>query len=261
MLVRDLKDLQTNSKSKYTGLGWFLLANFWFNCFSAFAWIVLIFFYFKLVNKPAPSLVQLSNGESISVAAMGSVDRKPEVVKTFATNVLTSLFTWTGYLPPQTVEEANNPKVDLGVKVEISDRDGTESKKEITIPTSTWESSFALSEDFRTEFLAKLGQLIPADVFENNTDIVFVPISISEPQQIQAGKWKLVLIANLLVFEDGNKMGKMIPFRKEVFIKATEAPNYLTETKSTNSVASIISQVRASGLEIYGMKDYKSGNL
>ncbi len=75
----------------------------------------------------------------------------------------------------------------------------------------------------------------------------------------EEGKWKVNLIANLMVFKEDNKLGKIIPFNKEIFLRAVEAPEYLQ--KSNNKIAEIITRVRQSGLEIYGIREFKLEDL
>ncbi|MGL5874747.1 MAG: hypothetical protein ACRC2R_20675 [Xenococcaceae cyanobacterium] len=210
--------------------------------------------YFKLARKPAPSLVQLSSGDAIAVKVLGNKERTPEVVKKFALDTMTTMMNWTGYLPPVTPEDVNNPIVDPGVM--LKDENGATQGK---VTTAAWESSFALSGDFRTSYLKKLIELTPNNVFSGKVDVVLVPLYVREPIQIEEGKWKVNLIANLMVFKEDNKLGKIIPFNKEIFLRAVEAPEYLQ--KYNNKLAEIITKVRQSGLEIYGIREFKLEDL
>ena len=204
----------------------------------------------SVANKPPPSLVQLEDGTAVKTKAIGNQERTDEVLQKFSKDILTTLFTWTGFLPG----ENNQPSRDKGVTLKIN-RGGRESKQ--TIPTPTWEASFALSEDFRKDFLVNLASLIPESVFKGETKLVFVPVHVGVPAKIKEGEWELFVIANILVFRETNKIGKVIPFRKKVYLRAVEIPDYLLLPKDSTSpaYAELIAKRRASGLEIYALQD------
>jgi hypothetical protein len=48
----------------------------------------------SIAKKPAPSLVQLSDGQAIKVKAIGSTERSLEVVQNFTTDSLIMLMSW-----------------------------------------------------------------------------------------------------------------------------------------------------------------------
>jgi hypothetical protein len=66
------------------------------------------------------------------------------------------------------------------------------------------------------------------------------------------------MVANLTVFDQGNNLGEVIPFNKEIFVRAVEAPDSPT---TVDGLAAVIYQVRASGLEIYAIRDLPQENL
>lgn len=208
--------------------------------------------YSRLANKPPPSLVQLSDGKAINVAPLDSKERTPAVVKEFASGVLTLMMTWTGKLPAASVEEAATPKLDSGV--EIKSLTGRRGK----VTTASWQASFALSEDYRKEFLSKLAVLTPSGVFRGNTEVSLVILEIQNPEKIGDGQWKVKIVANLMIFENNDALGQVIPFNKEIFVKAVEPPKYPAQIAG---IAKIIYGIRSSGLEIYGMRDLLQENL
>ena len=67
------------------------------------------------------------------------------------------------------------------------------------------------------------------------------------------------MVANLLVLDKTSNLGEVIPFNKEVYIRAVEAP----QTPSDNSpeLAAKIYAVRQSGLEIYAIRDLTREDL
>ncbi|MGB3761282.1 MAG: hypothetical protein WBA07_33725, partial [Rivularia sp. (in: cyanobacteria)] len=62
----------------------------------------------------------------------------------------------------------------------------------------------------------------------------------------------------LNVFDQTNNLGEVIPFNKEIFVRAVVAPY---SPVNTSNLAEVIYQVRASGLEIYAMRDLSEENL
>jgi hypothetical protein len=77
-------------------------------------------------------------------------------------------------------------------------------------------------------------------------------LEIQKPVLIEPGKWKVVVIANLLVLDQSDITGKAIPFNKEVYIKAVEAPEF---QPGLSGIVLAVQQMRASGLEIYAIRD------
>ncbi|MGB3642694.1 MAG: hypothetical protein WBA39_34685 [Rivularia sp. (in: cyanobacteria)] len=66
------------------------------------------------------------------------------------------------------------------------------------------------------------------------------------------------MIANLTMFEQSNKLGEVIPFNKEIFVRAVEAPS---SPSKNDELAFLVYQVRSSGLEIYAIRDLPQDNL
>ncbi|MFB2834227.1 hypothetical protein [Floridanema evergladense] len=236
-----------NKPTKNDALALFAIGTFGLHIVSLLALVLLYGSFSNLARKEPPSLVQLDTGRSITVAPLSSKERTPKVISRFVVDTLTLMMNWSGTLPATTVEEATKPKLDPGVKVGNG-----------KVSTSSWQASFALSEDFRKEFLVKLAQLTPSGVFNGNTQVTLVPLEVQVPQQISEGKWKIKIVANLMVFERSENLGNMIPFNKEVFVQAVEAPD---PPADTTGMASVIYAVRSSGLEITAIRDLEKENL
>jgi hypothetical protein len=203
--------------------------------------------YLKLSNKPTPSLVQLASGQSITVTHLGNKERTPEVILEFVKSSLSTLMTWNGKFPSS---NSNGGKLisDPGVEV----RSAKEVGKRTVVTTPAYQGAFTLSEDFRKEFLQELGKLTPSGVFQGQTEVIFVPIEIQKPIQIETGKWRVRVVANLLVLDQKEILGTPITFNKEVFVQAVEPPEYQT---NVTGIALIVQHIRASGLEIYAIRD------
>ncbi len=233
-------------------LALFAVGTFGLHILTFLILLVLYGSYSQLSKKAPPSLVQLSTGKSIKVAPIGSLERTPQVVLRFVADTMTLMMNWSGTLPPTTVEEATKPKGDPGIDI------NSLGKGRGKVASAAWQASHALSEDFRKEFLQKVADITPSGVFKGTTQVVLVPLSIQPPIKIAEGKWKVKMIANLTIFDQGNNLGEVIPFNKEIFVQAVEAPEYPAQI---NGLAAVIYQVRSSGLEIYAIRDLARENL
>lgn len=250
-LERTHKRFTTND-----ALGLFALGTFGLHLLTFFVLILLYGAYSNLSKKAPPSLVQLNTGTAIAVAPLGSKERTPQVVKKITIDTMTLMMNWSGTKPPSTVEEATKPIIDPGVEIH------TTAAGRGKVATAAWQAGFAISEDFRKEFLAKLAEITPNGVFRNTTQVALVPLEIQEPIKITDGKWKVKMVANLVVFDKGNNLGDIISFNKEIFVQAVEVPEYpVDKISDKNSIAAIIYQMRSSGLEIYAIRDLTQENL
>jgi hypothetical protein len=224
-------------------LGIFALAGVGLNVVVLAVQLLLFFSYSNLSKKPVPTLVQLSSGEAIATTTLGNKERSPEVISKFVSKTMTMLMSWSGTLPGDNTGAEQT--ADPGVDIQIAGGKGK-------ITTPTFQAAFAISEDFRKEFLAALAELTPSNVFAGTVKVVFVPLEIQKPIQIEPGKWKVIVVSNLLVLDQSNIAGKAIPFNKEVYIRAVEVPEfqpYLT------GIMLAVQQARLSGLEIYAIRD------
>ena len=103
-----------------------------------------------------------------------------------------------------------------------------------------------------------LADITPSGVFKGRTQVVFVAQYFQQPVLIEEGKWKVKIVANLTIFDESNKLGEVIPFNKEIFVRAVEAPS---SPSKIDGLAAIVYQVRSSGLEIYAIRDLPQENL
>ncbi len=252
--IKRLRFLNRANKKLTTGdtLALFAVGTFGLHLITFFLLILLYGSYSQLNKKPPPSLVQLETGKAIQVAPLGNTERTPQVVSRFVSDTMILMMNWSGTLPPTTVEENAKPLQDKGV--DMVERGSRGSK----VTSGAWQASYALSEDFRKEFLQKLASMTPQGVFKGTTQVVLIPLSIESPTKIEEGKWKVKMIANLNVFDQTNNLGEVIPFNKEIFVRAVVAPE---SPVNTSGLAAVIYQVRASGLEIYAIRDLQAENL
>lgn len=251
---KQLRFLNRASKSVSTGdaLALFALGTFGLHLITFFVLLLLYGSYSQLNKKAPPSLVQLETGKSIKVAPIGSLERTPQVILRFVSDTMTVMMNWSGTLPPTTVEEAAKAKPDPGINIANKGLRGNK------VTSAAWQASYALSEDFRKEFLKVLASITPSGVFQGKTQVVLVPLSIQSPIKISEGKWKVKMVANLTVFAQNSNLGEIIPFNKEIFIRAVVPPQ---SPNQVDGLAAVIYQVRSSGLEIYAIRDLAQENL
>jgi hypothetical protein len=220
--------------------------------------IAALFTARTIANKPMPSLVQTLSGKAMKVEATNDYERSPRVIKYFVLNTLTNLFTWrVNYLPPS----AENPRgaIDPGVPVEV---DG---KASVKIPTSVWGASFAISDDFRKDFLGKsLAPLIAnLKIVEGSSYVSFIPGVIQDPIEIKGKdpnerRWKVKVVGTLAVKTAINVPETLVPINKDIYVRAVAPPippdPNAVDAKS--DMQTVIAIARSSGMEIDMMEDY-----
>lgn len=186
-------------------------------------------------GKDVPTLVQLDNGHSIAVEPVESYERTPKVINTFVNESLGQLFTW------------NATSQEDGAQAVVYDEGVSIGKKRVT--TRTWRASFAISEDFRVPMLEEIAEMTPDDVFQGNAQSVLNIDSISEPVEVEPGKWQVDVVAVLLIFDSRNPQGFAIPFNKTLIVKAVEVAVDPLKEEST-PIQKAVYETRLSGLVI-----------
>lgn len=222
----------------------------------------------RVATSKTPSLVELVDGTTARVSPLLYNERSPQTITSFVGRGMVTLMSWnavqTSTSPALSsssslsdlssssssgVGNAGNveapilkPRLDTGVQA-----------GERKVTTATWESGFILSEDFRATFLSELAKLTPQEVFTGSSQTLLLVRHLSQPQKIGSGKWKLDMVANLVIFENGKQStGKGIPFNKTIFVRAIDTPplpNNATDLQTTAYKA------RRDGLEIYKIQD------
>ncbi len=241
---------QKGNASQLNLFGMFVFSALGLGILNLFLLVALFASMNRLSQKAPPSLVQTVDGRSIVTNAMESKDRTPIVIRRFTIDTMTMLLSASGKLPP--TADKPNPSTDAGVAIRLPNQ--TERK----VSTSTWQSSFALSEDFRASALQGISELMVPEAFTGQAQVVLIPQTVSEPEKIGEGQWKVSMIANLVTIASGNPQGITVPFNKEIFLRAVDTP---PPSEVTTPLQKAVYQVRSSGIEIYGMRDYTPGNM
>ncbi|WP_066384071.1 MULTISPECIES: hypothetical protein [unclassified Anabaena] len=138
------------------------------------------------------SLVQLVDGRAITVDPKSSMERYPETVRRFVGETMTLLLTWSPKQPPATI----------------------------------WESSSQLlANNLQSKFLSQINNLNSAGRIANinrNDEHILVIQKISQPIAIGDGEWKVEMLANQLIFNGSDNLGRAIPFNKQILVRTID---------------------------------------
>lgn len=202
----------------------------------------------NIAKKPAPSLVQLSDGQAIKVKAIGSTDRSLEVVQNFTTDSLIMLMSWTNELPAIKGQTKNT---DQGFSVKTKT-----GEKLITL--GTFQASFVFSDKLRDELVKMLAEMTPPDVFKGTVKTTLKFQHVTIPKPLGEGKWRVNVVGTLLQYQTGRGDTTKIPFNKEVIVQSIDTPSIPAGGKFSNELEAVVYNIRQAGLEIASMKDMEA---
>jgi hypothetical protein len=202
----------------------------------------------SIAKKPAPSLVQLSDGQAIKVKAIGSTDRSLEVVQNFTTDSLIMLMSWTNEVPAikgqaKTTDQGFLVKTKTGEKL---------------ITLGTFQASFVFSDQLRDELVKILAEMTPPDVFKGTTKTTLKFQQVTIPAPIDQGKWRINVVGTLIQYQLGRGDTLKIPFNKEVIVRSINTPSLPAGGKFSNELEAVVYNIRQAGLEITSMKDMEA---
>ncbi len=202
----------------------------------------------SIARKPAPSLVQLSDGQAIKVKAIGSTDRSLEVVQNFTTDSLIMLMSWTNEIP---AIKGQTKATDQGFLVKTKT-----GEKLITL--GTFQASFVFSDQLRDELVKILAEMTPPDVFKGTTKTTLKFQHVTIPAPIGEGKWRVNVVGTLLQYQTGRGDTIKIPFNKEIIVQSIDTPTIPAGGKFSNEIEAVVYNIRQAGLEITSMKDMEA---
>ncbi len=200
----------------------------------------------NLNSRKPPNFVQLDDATSKT----NNFDQQPEAIRQFVSQTMAGMFNWTGALPAITIEDATNPKPDKGISI-ITPEGAT--KK---VPTTSWVSSFAISEDFRQGFLGQIAEMAPAELFTKNLNQEITTKLLIQraypPQKIAPNRWKVGLVANIVQIRRADNKRVLIPFNKDFLVRTIDSFEHpLANTNNISDLQKAIYNLRAQKLEIY----------
>ncbi|MDY7008981.1 MAG: hypothetical protein SWX82_35020 [Cyanobacteriota bacterium] len=220
---------------------WFVLGTAGTSLISMLLLFFILANTWKLARTNQIALVQLENGQSILAKQINAEERAPALIHNYVKEVLSLLFTWNRTL----VDEKEDP----GVKLSNDDR----------VTTGAWSASFAINEKFRTSFLKALAEMTPDEVFTGKGQSVLTFKHISEPIPVGKAKWKVDVVANLLIITSTNTEGIDLPFNKSIIVEAIEASVDPLPEKTT-PVQKAVYRLTQQGLQIIDIRDLLINN-
>ncbi|MCC5637165.1 hypothetical protein LC593_15125 [Nostoc sp. CHAB 5844] len=175
------------------------------------------------------SLVQLVDGQAITVDPKPSFERYPETIRRFVGETMSLMLTWSEQQPPQTA----------------------------------WDiSSQMLSNNIKQKLLLEITNLKSDSQFQTinkGSEYLLIIDSISQPTKITDGTWKLEMYAHQLSFSNYDKLGESNPFNKQILIRVVdEAVTSLPEKPQPWHLAA--HRLGEARLEIYNICDIKDKN-
>ena len=238
---RHLRSLENASKGKLTALA---LLSLGVGGLSLLCNVLLVIAFFSLSSKEPPVMVQLASGEAITMEPMVSYERTDAAISTFVQETMTLLMSASG----QILDETGNIIRDYGV--DLGDSGKITSVANIV--------SYSISESFRAAFLRELAKITNDDIFSapDQNQTILVIQRLSDPIPIEKGKWKLIMIANLVRISEQVPEGEPTPFNKEIWVQSVTPP---VTHEFDSLLAQEISQIRSVGLEIYEISNYFPG--
>ncbi|MBE9210319.1 hypothetical protein IQ244_28225 [Nostoc sp. LEGE 06077] len=217
-----------NKKSNILPL--FAVATFGLNVFA----LLLLMFHGSMLQAlkqqlTPQSLVQLIDGQAITVDPQPSVERYPEAIRRFVGETMSLMLTWSEQQPPQTA----------------------------------WDiSSQMISNNIKQKLLLELTNLKSGAQFQTinkGSEYVFVIDSISQPTKITEGTWKLEMYAHQLSFSNYDKLGESNSFNKQILVRVVdEAVTSLPDKPLSWHLAAY--RLGEARLEIYNICDIKDKN-
>ncbi|GAX42138.1 hypothetical protein NIES4075_31380 [Tolypothrix sp. NIES-4075] len=153
--------------------------------------LLVLFFHWSMLQQlqrrlTPQSLVQLADGHAITVDPKLNLERDPQTIRRFVGETMTLMLTWSQQQQPKTV----------------------------------WEVS---SELIANELQPKLeSEISPTENLSKGTENVLVIQSISPPEKIEDGKWKVQMFANQIIFTNSDRLGKSVSFNKQILVKAID---------------------------------------
>lgn len=217
--------------------------------------LFLFLAYAQLARKPAPSLVQLTNGETIAVRAMGSLERDPAVVQRFVTDSLILLMSWHPRLPASRDRYGNLAEAQTDTGVEVSDAQGNQRR----ITTTAFQASFTFAEHFRQELVQLLAQMTPEGVFSGKAQTLLMFQAVTQPESLGPGRWSVSVVGHLVYSKTGSAETQRIPFNKQVIVRAVDTPPLPHDGALASPLEAAVQGIRQAGLEIEQMQDLEPG--
>jgi hypothetical protein len=243
--------LETRKKRTGSVLTTFAIATFALHLLSLFLLIFQGLTIRTLSMQKSPTFVQVIDGKPATVTK--DLEREPEAIRQFVSKTMISMFNWSGTLPAQNIEQVANPTTDLGIPIQT--KRGYNNK----VTTSSWISSFALSEDLRKGFLATIAEMTPPEVFFSNRDQAMsaqlIIKRVYPPEKIAPGKWQVGMVADLIQKKRFEDKKLIIPFNKDLLVRSVDSFVSPLNNDTTTDLQKAVYSIRNEKMEIYEIRN------
>lgn len=220
----------TNSTNSKNIIPLFVIGTFGLHILT----LLILMFHSQMLqqvkNKSSPqTLVQLADGDTITVNAKKNFERNPQTIQRFVGETMTLMF--------------------------------TSSKKLST--KAVWQVSSQLLSD---KYQQKLKSSNKTLYLENEltrvskaNQTIFIINRISPPIELSKGKWKVELFAHRLIFRNYDKLGSPISFNKQILVRSLEKPKISTPNFPT-PLNLAVHRLGSARLEIYNICEIQDKN-
>ncbi len=137
------------------------------------------------------SLIELTDGRAITADPQANLEREPATISRFVGESLTLMLT-------------SSPRL----------------RSIQALATTSPLLSVNLKEKF-TERILKQQRALRLRLGDRNIETVLVIERISQPIKIEAGQWKVQVLAHQLLFSQSDLLGKSLPFNQLIGVRAT----------------------------------------
>jgi hypothetical protein len=193
--------------------------------------LLLLFFNQSLLQSLSrqltpQSLIELENGTAITADPEENLERQPATLSRFVGESMTLMLTSSARLPPRLV---------------------------LNITSGLFSKSFQTR--FANEILEQQRSLRSGRE-DANLETVLVIEKISAPLKIEAGQWKLEIVAHQLLFSSSDLLGKSLPFHKQIWVRAIPQ-NPITLPNKSLPLDLATYRLGEARLEIYQICDFQ----
>lgn len=162
-----------------------------------------------IASKQQPPYVLDAWGNRYPVKLSKGGETTPQELQAFVSGTIYELFDWRGKIKG---DKGKPDQIDPGIKIKTP-------KGEVAIATGAWAAGFKLSDPFRAEFLRTLAILTPQGIFSGKGDQGFFVLELIDAPEKIADGWKVRIQGRLMLFGDGDNVGRAIALKYDVFVR------------------------------------------
>jgi hypothetical protein len=220
----------------------------------------LFYWMIRIVQTPPPTLVLEDTGAARSAMPLAPRERTPESIQYFVRSWLTYLLSWQGMI----VDEVTKQKIPDSGKTVVIDPDAPRNSNNTRrLTTPAWLALFATSQDLRPGLAARIGEMIPPEVFptasatEGEARSSFELHRLSEPALVSGKEdtWYVDAIGTLTILFE-RQPAQMVKFNKRITVRAVPPAAY-PYPPNQNELQRSVEQMR-NGFEVIKVEDLET---